>query len=54
MTNHPFPARSIAPARHKLTPAAGCFGFTKSDIERLQSERLAANKLAQSPYLLSA
>ena len=41
MTNQVMPLRTLSPARHRPALAAGHFGFTKSDIERLAREEIA-------------
>ena len=41
MTNQAMTLRTLSPARHKPALAAGHFGFTTSDIDRLAREDLA-------------
>ena len=41
MMNQAMALRTLSPARHRPAPAAGHFGFTKLDIERLAREEIA-------------
>jgi len=49
MTRTITQTRSLAPQRHKPAPATGCFGFTKSNVERVNRELLDSNPFHTKP-----